>query len=219
MLTATIRRPNIAQIEATWSEVLTFPYHALAPRWGSHLALILHFFVTAPASPDMAHPKIETDANQNIQYLGSILSSEKKPLALRFRALFSLKHVASEKPDTPDTIHVIRAIAAAFSTPSDLLKHELAYCLGQTANASAAPFLLQRLQDPEESAICRHEAAEGLAALGHTDSLDLLRKLSNDQSEERVVRETCEIAVSRLEWQLSPDTEHERLRQRYSKSF
>ena len=167
----------------------------------------------------MAHSEIEHQANEKIQYLGSVLSSEKKPLALRFRALFSLKHVASQKPDTPDTIHAIRAIAAAFLTPSDLLKHELAYCLGQTANVAAAPFLLQRLQDPEESAICRHEAAEGLAALGHTDSVDLLRKLSNDQSEERVVRETCEIAVSRLEWQLSPDAEQERLRQRYATSL
>lgn len=156
--------------------------------------------------------------SQSIQYLRDILCSESQPLALRFRALFSLKHTASLKPESEDTLPAIRAIAAAFPTPSDLLKHELAYCLGQTSNQAAAPFLRERLEDPNESAICRHEAAEALAALGHLDSLELLKKIRDDEKEARVVRETCDIAVEKLDWQRSSKSKQEDLRKRYSMS-
>lgn len=163
----------------------------------------------------MEQAESEHQGSQSIQYLRKILCLESHPLALRFRALFSLKHVASLKPATEDTLPAIRAIAAAFPTPSELLKHELAYCLGQTANMAAAPLLRERLEDANEVAICRHEAAEALAALGDIDSLTLLRTLRDDEEEERVVRETCEIAVGRLEWQQSSAAEQENLRKRY----
>ncbi len=156
--------------------------------------------------------------SQNVQYLRDVLCSESNPLALRFRALFSLKHIASIKPETEDTLPAIRAIAAAFTTPSELLKHELAYCLGQTANQAAAPFLRERLEDAKEAAICRHEAAEALAALGDLNCLTILKEMRDDEQEERVVRETCEIAVGRLEWQQSSAAQHEHLRKRYIKN-
>ncbi len=163
----------------------------------------------------MAQSTSKDHGSQSIQYLRDILCSESQPLALRFRALFSLKHAASLKPESEDTLPAIRAIAAAFSTPSDLLKHELAYCLGQTSNHAAAPFLRERLEDPDEVAICRHEAAEALAALGHFQSLDRLKEIRDDKREDRVVRETCEIAVEKLEWQQSSQAKQEDLRKRY----
>lgn len=44
----------------------------------------------------------------------------------------------------------------------------------------------------------RHEAAEALGALSSLPSLDLLKKYRNDES--RAVRETCEIAVDKIEY-------------------
>ena len=140
------------------------------------------------------------------------LVSEATPLAVRFRALFSLKHFASEKPPTQYTLAAIHAIAAALSSPSALLKHELAYCLGQTSNLAAVPFLRTVLEDRGEDAMCRHEAAEALGALGDQESLGLLRGLKDDVGEIEVVRETCEIAVGRIEWERSTKRESERLR-------
>ena len=49
--------------------------------------------------------------------------------------------------------------------------------------------------------MCRHEAAEALGALGDIESLQLLRGYRDDEREVEVVRETCEIAVGRIEWE------------------
>ncbi|KAF2458910.1 deoxyhypusine hydroxylase [Lineolata rhizophorae] len=137
-----------------------------------------------------------------IASLREILISENAPLALRFRALFSLKHIASLHPQTPQTQPAIDAVAAAFTSPSALLKHELAYCLGQTRHtALAAPHLRKVLEDRAEDAMCRHEAAEALGALGDEGSLDMLKKCRDDAGEEVVVKETCDIAVDRIEWE------------------
>ncbi|RMZ84834.1 hypothetical protein DV737_g997, partial [Chaetothyriales sp. CBS 132003] len=132
------------------------------------------------------------------------LTDETVALARRFRALFSLKHVASQQPPTAEATAAIEAIAAAFSSPSALLKHELAYCLGQTNNAAAVPFLRAVLQDGGEDAMCRHEAAEALGALGDESSMDLMKKIRDDAAEPVVVRETCDIAVDRIQWAHSP---------------
>lgn len=144
--------------------------------------------------------------------LRSALTSESVPLAKRFRALFSLKHVAAQE-DSEQSYAAIEAIAAAFSTPSALLKHELAYCLGQTRNPKAVPFLRAVLEDYSEDPMVRHESAEALGALGDSDSLDIMKKMKDDTDEATVVRETCEIAIDRINWQLSEASKNETLKQ------
>lgn len=49
--------------------------------------------------------------------------------------------------------------------------------------------------------MCRHEAAEALGALGDVGSLRALKGFRDDGGEVEVVRETCEIAVGRIEWE------------------
>jgi deoxyhypusine monooxygenase len=137
--------------------------------------------------------------NATIAALRKALTDENVALAKRFRALFSLKHVASQEPG-PDASAAIEAIAAAFASPSALLKHELAYCLGQTKNLEAVPFLRAVLENRSEDPMCRHEAAEALGALGDEGSLDLMLKMKDDEKEPVVVRETCDIAVDRIRW-------------------
>ncbi|SLM36358.1 deoxyhypusine hydroxylase [Lasallia pustulata] len=145
--------------------------------------------------------------------LRKALTSESVPLVRRFRALFSLKHLACLNPPTEQTLPAINAIAAAFISPSALLKHELAYCLGQTRNLAAVPYLREVLEDNHEDPMCRHEAAEALGALGDVDSLALLRRMRDDVGEAEVVRETCDIAVERIEWESSEQRKRERLKQ------
>ncbi len=62
--------------------------------------------------------------------------------------------------------------------------------------------------------MCRHEAAEALGAVSDWDSLELLRSLRDDAWEVEVVRETCDIAVERIEWEHSADRKVERIRNR-----
>ena len=144
--------------------------------------------------------------------LRKTLTTESTPLAKRFRALFSLKHLASQHPPTEQTVPAIEAIAAAFSSPSALLKHELAYCLGQSGQHEAIPHLRGVLQNKQEDSMCRHEAAEALGALGDDGSLGLLKELRDASDEEVVVKETCDIAIARIEWEHSKDRESEKLK-------
>lgn len=155
---------------------------------------------------------IEQDTQ--VPTLREILVSETEPLARRFRALFSLKHVASLQPPSPQSVPAIEAIAAAFGSPSALLKHELAYCLGQSRHDAAIAPLRGVLEDKEEDSMCRHEAAEALAALGDKESLPLLKELRDDVKEVDVVRETCDIAVDRIEWEHGLQKDQEKLKKR-----
>ncbi|KAJ6113840.1 Deoxyhypusine hydroxylase [Penicillium sp. IBT 18751x] len=148
--------------------------------------------------------------------LRKVLTSESEPLARRFRALFSLKHLACLQPPTEQTLPAIEAIAAGFASQSALLKHELAYCLGQTRNHDSVSYLQQVVKDVEEDAMCRHEAAEALGALGYDDSLDILKKLRDDENELEIVRETCDIAVDRIVWENSEARKAEKLKPRYA---
>jgi len=147
--------------------------------------------------------------------LRNIVTSESSPLAARFRALFSLKHLAALSPPTDQSVPALEAIAAALVSPSALLKHELAYCLGQSGKPEAVRFLEACVEDREEDDMCRHEAAEALGALGFDGSLGLLRARRDDEGEVQVVRETAELAVERIEWAASEAGKAEKLRARY----
>ncbi|KAL3476255.1 Deoxyhypusine hydroxylase [Aspergillus californicus] len=158
----------------------------------------------------MASDNLES-ADTTITALRNVITSESEPLARRFRALFSLKHLACLQPPTDRTLPAIQAIAAAFTSPSALLKHELAYCLGQTRNRDSLPFLNEVLKDTREDPMCRHEAAEALGALGYEDSLEVLKELRDKEGEVDVVRDTCDIAVDRILWEISEARKAEKL--------
>lgn len=172
----------------------------------------------APSATLLTSPA-EPCEESTISPLRKVLTSESAPLALRFRALFSLKHHAAEYPPTPLSLPAIQAIAAAFPSPSALLKHELAYCLGQTRNLKAVPYLREVLDDRQQDAMCRHEAAEALGALGDEHSLAILREMRDDPQELQIVKETCELAVRRIEWEHGGSREKELLKDRWISSF
>ncbi|GAB7362650.1 hypothetical protein MBLNU230_g2959t1 [Neophaeotheca triangularis] len=166
----------------------------------------------------MSPSAIPTDDNvtapdTTVLTLRKTLTNESASLAARFRALFSLKHLAALSPPTTQTIPAIDAIAAALVSPSALLKHELAYCLGQSGKDEAVAPLQKLVDDRDEDSMCRHEAAEALGALGDQGSLQLLRQRRDDVNEVDVVRETCDLAVARIEWEHSEARRLEKLKQ------
>lgn len=112
----------------------------------------------------------------------------KTSLAKRFRALFALRNIVSDES--------VAIIAQAFKDTSALLKHEVAYVLGQMCRTSAIPFLCAVLEDTSEHEMVRHEAAEALGAIGEPSSIEVLIKYLNDPS--KSVAETCEIAIDRI---------------------
>jgi len=138
-------------------------------------------------------------SEKELNNAGNILCDQNKALKERFRALFSLKEAVKLDPNNSDHIVNLMFKALDKSEPSALLKHEVAYCLGQTECPKAVTHLETVLSDTSREAIVRHEAGEALGAIGKKDSLPLLSKLArNDPSTE--VKDTCELAVARIEW-------------------
>lgn len=90
------------------------------------------------------------------------------PLAVRFRALFALKALAGN--GSAEAVNIIAEGTSlfeftdkkGFQDESELLKHELAYVLGQTGNLHAVRYLEDVLQDPKQQEIVRHEVLLGL---------------------------------------------------------
>ena len=137
-------------------------------------------------SVDPAPPSESSD----IQTLRDTLCSEDAKMFLRMRALFALRNFGG-----PEAVH---ALASAFESESALLKHEIAYVLGQMQNDAAVPFLIERLEDLGEDVMVRHEAAEALGAIGNRGALATLEKFIGD--EEIDVSESCEVAIDLLNW-------------------
>lgn len=58
----------------------------------------------------------------------------------------------------------ISCIEECFKDESALLKHELAYCLGQMQDTAAVPTLIAVLSDLKQEPMVRHEAGESYLA-------------------------------------------------------
>lgn len=129
-------------------------------------------------------------SEEQVAAVGQVLVDTKVDLAQRFRALFTLRNIGG-----PDAIGWI---SKGFKDESALLKHELAYCLGQMQDARAIPTLSAVLKDREQEPMVRHEAGEALGAIGEPSVLELLTEYCQDPVTE--VAETCQLAVARLQW-------------------
>ena len=147
------------------------------------------------------------------------------PLANRFRALFSLRGLA-----TPQAIDIIgqgefiyalavqacqlNVFCIALPLSSALLGHELAYCLGQIGKVEALPVLESVLRNEQYHSMVRHEAAEAMAAISSLKSLPILREYRDRIGECKAVTETCEIAVAKIEWDHRADGLDEKTQRR-----
>jgi deoxyhypusine monooxygenase len=182
------------------------------------MSVLLSIYNNAKMAPSATSPSSAETTDPTLLTLRKTLLSESAPLAQRFRALFSLKHLASTfiVPPSPVQTPALQAITKCLTTSnSALLKHELAYCLGQTRNLLAVETLQGVLRDEREDPMVRHEAAEALGALGDKESLELLGERRDDTTEKEVVRETCEIAVERIRWELEKQGVEKNVRKRY----
>lgn len=120
---------------------------------------------------------------------GAILQDESANLKSRFRALFELRNI--------NTDAAVREIEMAFSTDSVLLKHELAYVLGQMQNTTALPFLRRVLESEQEDVVVRHEAAEAIATFGNPEYICVLEKYTGPNTPKSLA-ETCLVGIQNI---------------------
>ena len=118
------------------------------------------------------------------------LCDEQQPMFQRMRAVFALRNQRSEE--------ACLALCKGFSSQSALLRHEIAYVLGQMQNTAALPTLIERLEDDDEHVMVRHEAAEAMGAIGDRRVIPTLQKFVDDPLPE--VAESCVVALDLLAW-------------------
>ncbi|MED6291755.1 hypothetical protein CHARACLAT_026889, partial [Characodon lateralis] len=109
---------------------------------------------------------------EQVAAVGQVLVNPGLDLNRRFRALFTLRNLGGAE--------AIEWISKAFTDDSALLKHELAYCLGQMQDRRAIPVLTTVLKDTKQEPMVRHEAGEALGAIGDSVVFDLLKEYSKD---------------------------------------
>lgn len=158
------------------------------------------------ASVDPAPPMPMHGEEQSIPELQNKLLDTDLPLFTRYRAMFALRDLASP-PTLPTSIPAVHALAAGFSDPSALFRHEVAFVFGQLSHPASIPALVECLSKKDEENMVRHEAAEALGSLGDEEGVeDILKGFLNDP--EQVVRESVVIALDMAEYEKNGEVEY-----------
>ncbi|GFH07911.1 deoxyhypusine monooxygenase, partial [Haematococcus lacustris] len=99
-------------------------------------------------------------------------------------------------------VEAVKVLGEVFSScRSALLRHEVAYVLGQMQDQAAADVLVAVLKDSTQHAMVRHEAAESLGSIGDNKTKRLLAQFSQDA--EPIVAHSCVVALDMLEFEAS----------------
>lgn len=128
----------------------------------------------------------------------------------RYRAMFGLRDAVSRVIDSEDHLDeiAIDALAAGFTDPSALFRHEIAYVMGQLSHPSSVPALVRVLANKREDEMVRHEAAEALGSIATPEVLEALKSHSSVEEPSRVVRESCEVALDMYRHEHSQDFQY-----------
>eukprot|EP01016_Furgasonia_blochmanni_P030802 TRINITY_DN3194_c0_g1_i17.p1 TRINITY_DN3194_c0_g1~~TRINITY_DN3194_c0_g1_i17.p1 ORF type:complete len:381 (-),score=94.07 TRINITY_DN3194_c0_g1_i17:139-1206(-) len=121
-----------------------------------------------------------------------ILVNPTAKLSEKYMAMFSLR-------STPDD-ESIKLLQEAFPHvgDSEMLKHEVAYCLGQVGNMdNCYEFLTGIVEDTSQAPVVRHEAAEAIGNFGDERAVPLLEKYNNKQ-ESNIVSDTCFLSLQKI---------------------
>jgi len=141
---------------------------------------------------------IFVDENNMQKYVDNLCDLS-APIAERVDSLFCLRSFKE--------LEAIDGLIKAFHTEkkSELLMHEICYCLGQMNNTQEhvdkiVPFL-EMIIESDYPQIVIHEAVEALGNMNNYDTLALLKKFERDDSPHtEMVRETVELARDLITW-------------------
>ena len=128
----------------------------------------------------------ESNSKTKEETLGDILVNPSESIAKRMRTCFELKCINNEAA-------IDELNRALLFSKSALLKHEIAYVLGQMRNKYAVRYLINVLENVDEEIIVRHECCEALGAIADVSTIKIIEKYCNDKSIE--LRETAELAL------------------------
>ena len=94
-----------------------------------------------------------TNQTEKIEELSDLLENKNTSLTEKTRVLWKLR--VHEKKD-----EAVKALSKGLVSDSALLKHEIAYVMGQIGDFSAIPTLEKLLANTKEDCMVRHEAGK-----------------------------------------------------------
>ncbi|KAL7569069.1 hypothetical protein ACA910_016912 [Epithemia clementina (nom. ined.)] len=141
-----------------------------------------------PAPPHPSH------VDKSMSELGEILGNPSLPLFERYRAMFSLRNIGGR-----DAVQELCRVLVNDHS-SALLRHEIAYVLGQLQHPDSVEALEISLRKPLENKMVRHESAEALGAIDSRwdDVEPILLEFSKDDND--VIRESCLVALDAADY-------------------
>ncbi len=155
--------------------------------------------------PDKFRPYQSVDPtpaaeSTDLDELGRQLADESRPLYERYQALFALRNIGG-----PETIPALAMTLkhAAGDRMGALLRHEVAFVMGQMREQAAVDALGKCLGNEEENEMVRHEAAEALGSIGSKEANNILFQFRDDPC--RVVRESVAVALDIADYNNSSD--------------
>nr|NVI76119.1 nero [Cucujiformia] len=104
-----------------------------------------------PKSPYNSVDPAPPSSTKNIALLKETLTNEKASLFDRYKAMFALRNIGSKE--------AVIALGEALTYGGALMKHEVAFVLGQMQCSDSIPYLKQSLEDTNENEMVRHECA------------------------------------------------------------
>lgn len=152
-----------------------------------------HQSSTIEPSPFLSVDPAAPSSCSSVHDLREVILNEEKGMYERYSALFGLRNHGGDE--------AVAAIVESLNAKSALLRHEVAYVLGQLQNKSASDALSKVLKDVNEHPMVRHEAAEALGSIADEECISLLEEFSKDP--EPIVSQSCEVALSMLEFERS----------------
>eukprot|EP00658_Telonema_sp_P-2_P071996 TRINITY_DN61192_c0_g1_i2.p1 TRINITY_DN61192_c0_g1~~TRINITY_DN61192_c0_g1_i2.p1 ORF type:complete len:310 (-),score=68.12 TRINITY_DN61192_c0_g1_i2:124-1053(-) len=115
------------------------------------------------------------------------------PITDKYQALFMAQQC------TPSTAVLLETLSQALlSERSVLMRHEIAYLMGQIGDVMAVPELRRLLHSTEEDEVTRHEAAEGLAAIDPEKCIQDFERYTAGGEGTHLLAQTCELALEAI---------------------
>eukprot|EP00276_Gloeochaete_wittrockiana_P013729 CAMPEP_0184331752 /NCGR_PEP_ID=MMETSP1089-20130417/1038_1 /TAXON_ID=38269 ORGANISM="Gloeochaete wittrockiana, Strain SAG46.84" /NCGR_SAMPLE_ID=MMETSP1089 /ASSEMBLY_ACC=CAM_ASM_000445 /LENGTH=325 /DNA_ID=CAMNT_0026654829 /DNA_START=94 /DNA_END=1067 /DNA_ORIENTATION=+ len=130
----------------------------------------------------------------SVDELSTMLNTRDGSVSLfkRYNAMFALRDICTE--ESVDAL----CLSLSPDEPSALLKHEVAFVLGQMSHPRAAEALNDIIKRSEEHCMVRHEAIEALGAIAVAGVEDVLKERANDEQE--VVRQSAQVGLDMAEY-------------------
>jgi deoxyhypusine monooxygenase len=133
-----------------------------------------------------------------------------KPIGMRMRAAYYLKqeYLDTEKnavngSNLDRRVEVVSILCKGLldGRHGSLMRHEIAYVMGQIRDKLCCPSLEHVLSDSRDCSMVRHEAAEALAAIGLKTSIPIITSVMQEtENSNQEIYETCLIALDVIAW-------------------